>query len=224
MPKLDATHLFSRLVIRLEQLEAGEEIAAKELRSLLTTKQLKELDDAWKKQQELRKGKRARTPEEEKALGWKTKREVRIEVFKDAIAAADENIELEFDKLQIKAVRRQMRIYFEALDDAQKMGKDMTEAKNYANNKLTQAGLQRMDYKERLAADIKRTREVQKYLSLSKFSKTWGERDCLLKSTVFDRLIGRLDMLRNVKNPAFYKTPSQTNSTALRFTSSLVVM
>jgi len=89
MPKLDATHLFSRLVIRLEQLEAGEEIAAKELRSLLTTKQLKELDDAWKKQQELRKGKRARTPEEEKALGWKTKREVRIEVFKDAIAAAD---------------------------------------------------------------------------------------------------------------------------------------
>ena len=172
MPKLDATHLFSRLVIRLEQLEAGEEIAAKEIRSLLTTKQLKELDDAWKKQQGLRKGKRARTPEEEKALGWKTKREVRIEVFKDAIAAADENIELEFDKLQIKAVRRQMRIYFEALDEAQKMGKDMTEAKNYANNKLTQAGLQRMDYKERLAAEIKRTREVQKYLSLSKFSKT----------------------------------------------------
>lgn len=102
MPKLDGTHLFSRLVIRLEQLEAGEEIAAKELRSLLTTKQLKELDDAWKKQQELRKGKRARTPEEEKALGWKTKREVRIKVFKDAIAAADENIELEFEKLQIK--------------------------------------------------------------------------------------------------------------------------
>ena len=172
MPKLDATHLFSRLVIRLEQLEAGEEIAAKEIRSLLTTKQLKELDDAWKKQQELRKGIRARTPEEEKALGWKTKREVRIEVFKDAIAAADENIELEFEKLQIKAVRRRMRIYFEALDEAQKMGKDMTEAKNYANNKLTQAGLQRMDYKERLAAEIKRTREVQKYLSLSKFSKT----------------------------------------------------
>ena len=50
MLKLDVTHLFSRLILRLEQLEAGEEIAAKELRSFLTLKQLKEPEDAWKQQ------------------------------------------------------------------------------------------------------------------------------------------------------------------------------
>ena len=61
MPKLDGTHILGRLIERLEKLEAGEEIAAKEIRSLLTAEQQQELDDAWKAQQELRKGKRART-------------------------------------------------------------------------------------------------------------------------------------------------------------------
>ena len=73
MPKLNGIHIFERLRERLEQLEAGEEIAAKEIRSLLTPEQQQELEDAWKEQQELRKGKRARTAEEEKELGWKAK-------------------------------------------------------------------------------------------------------------------------------------------------------
>ena len=61
MPKLDATHILSRLSQRLEQLQAGEEIAAKEIaakeiRSLLTPEQQQELEDAWAEQQKLRKG------------------------------------------------------------------------------------------------------------------------------------------------------------------------
>ena len=68
MPTLNGIHILSRLTERLEQLEAGEEIAAKEIRSLLTPEQQQELEDAWRQQQELRKGKRARTPEEAKAL------------------------------------------------------------------------------------------------------------------------------------------------------------
>ena len=167
MPKLNGIHIFERLRERLEQLEAGEEIAAKEIRSLLTPEQQQELDDAWKEQQELRKGKRARTAEEEKELGWKTKREVRIEVFKRALKAADEGVDKEFDRLQTEATKRQMRIYFDALAEAKRLGKDETEAKNYANNELTRAGIRRMDYQQKLIEEIKQKRLVERYMRLA---------------------------------------------------------
>jgi len=47
MPKLNGLHILERLNQRLAQLEAGEEIAAKEIRSLLTAEQQQELEDAW---------------------------------------------------------------------------------------------------------------------------------------------------------------------------------
>ena len=167
MPKLNGIHIFERLKERLEQLEAGEEIAAKEIRSLLTPEQQQELEDAWKEQQELRKGKRARTAEEEKALGWKTKREVRIEVFKRALKAADDGVDKEFERLQIEATKRQLKIYFEALDEAKKLGKDKIEAENYANNELTRAGIRRMDYQEKLVEEIKQKRLIERYMRLA---------------------------------------------------------
>ena len=167
MPKLNGIHIFERLRERLEQLEAGEEIAAKEIRSLLTPEQQQELEDAWKEQQELRKGKRARTAEEERALGWKTKREVRIEVFKRALKAADDGVDKEFERLQAEATKRQLKIYFEALDEARKLGKDKTEAENYANNELTRAGIRRMDYLQKLIEEIKQKRLVERYMRLA---------------------------------------------------------
>jgi hypothetical protein len=167
MPKLNGIHIFERLKERLEQLEAGEEIAAKEIRSLLTPEQQQELEDAWKEQQELRKGKRARTAEEEKALGWKTKREVRIEVFKRALKAAVDGVDKEFERLQADATKRQLKIYFEALDEAKKLGKDKTEAENYANNELTRAGIRRMDYQQKLIEEIKQKRQIERYTRLA---------------------------------------------------------
>ena len=167
MPKLNGIHIFERLRERLEQLEAGEEIAAKEIRSLLTPEQQKELEDAWKEQQELRKGKRARTVEEEKELGWKTKREVRVEVFKRALKAADDGVDKEFERLQVEATKRQLKIYFEALDEAKKLGKDKTEAENYANNELARAGIRRMDYQQKLIEEIKQKRLVERYMRLA---------------------------------------------------------
>jgi hypothetical protein len=172
MPKLNGIQILERLMERLAQLEAGEEIAAKEIRSLLTPEQQQELEDAWKEQQELRKGKRARTAEEEKELGWKSKREVRIEVFKRAVSAADSNLEKELVKREAEIARRQLRIYFDALDEAKEKGKDATEAKNYANNELTRAGLQRMDYKQKLVEEIKQKREIERYMRL-----TGGKKD-----------------------------------------------
>ena len=85
MPKLDETHILSRLNERLEQLVKGEEVARRELKSLLTQQQSAVWDAAWERQQELRKKKQARTKEEEAALGWKSEREVTIEVVKAAL-------------------------------------------------------------------------------------------------------------------------------------------
>ena len=69
MPKLDGTHIAERLKERIAKLKNGEEVAARDLRALLTDEQTAALDAAKKAQQELKKAKRARTKEEEKALG-----------------------------------------------------------------------------------------------------------------------------------------------------------
>jgi hypothetical protein len=46
------------------------------------------LDTAWAEQQALRKLKRARTKEEEQALGWRSKREIQIEVLEQVVNQA----------------------------------------------------------------------------------------------------------------------------------------
>lgn len=69
MPKLDKIQIADRLRVRLEDLRNGKEVAARDLRALLTNAQLAVLDDAWAEQQILRQKKRARTKEEERALG-----------------------------------------------------------------------------------------------------------------------------------------------------------
>ena len=145
MPKLDGTHILERLTKRIEQLEAGDEIADKEIRSLLNDAQRAELDNAWDQQQQLRKNKRARTEQEQQALGWKSKRQVRIEVLKAALTNAWNGIEAEFERLQEQAEIRGAKIYFDTLNQALKDGKDKQIAENLANNAMTRAGLRRMD-------------------------------------------------------------------------------
>lgn len=145
MPKLDATHILSRLNARLEQLVKGEEVARRELESLLTEHQIAAWDAAWEQQQQLRKQKRARTKEEEAALGWKSKREVTIEVLKAAIEDAWNGLEAEMERLQRKAEVRATKIYFNNLKQALDEGRSMQEAEVRANNALTRAGLRRMD-------------------------------------------------------------------------------
>lgn len=145
MPKLDGTHILERLTKRIEQLEAGAEIADKEIRSLLNSAQQAELDSAWAQQQHLRKNTRARTEQEQQALGWKTKRQVRIEVMKAALASAWDGIEAELERLQRAAEIRSAKIYFETLTQALEDGKDQQVAENLANNAMTRAGLRRMD-------------------------------------------------------------------------------
>lgn len=145
MPKLNNIQISERLQKRIEQLERGEEIAAKDVKVLLTGEQMARLDEAWQSQEQLRKGKRAVTEEQKQALGWKSKREVRLEAFRQAVAELDGNVlQTLRDELHKKTVR-QSRIYldtyFEALDEG--VGKH--QAASRANNALTRAGLARID-------------------------------------------------------------------------------
>jgi hypothetical protein len=145
MPKLDETHIAERLRGRLEELREGKEVAARDLKALLTREQVVAMDAAWAEQQLLRKQKRARTKEEEIALGWKTKREIQIEAYERAVAEADDRMLETLEELQRKAQVRQANIYITSYLAAKSLGKIDDVARNLANNDLTRARLKRID-------------------------------------------------------------------------------
>lgn len=145
MPKLDGTHIAARLQERLEQLQRGEVVAARDLRALLTDEQAAAMDAAWAAQQALRQIKRARTKQEEIAFGWKSKRETQIEALQSALVAA-QNAELAaWEQRGHDAEVRQGRVFFDELVKQTAAGVEMRTAKTRANNALTRAGLKRLD-------------------------------------------------------------------------------
>jgi len=145
MPKLDDTHTVSRIKKRLDELEQDIEVSAKDFRAVLTQEQHDAYESAWEEQQALRKKRRARTKEEERELGWKSKREVRIDTLKSAMAQARSQSSDVWKKKLRDADVRQARIYFDSVSQARREGKDPQSAANFANNELTRAGLRRMD-------------------------------------------------------------------------------
>ena len=145
MPKLNTEQLIERIEGRIAELETGAEIAAKHIRALLTDTQQQALDDALAAQVLLKKAKRARTEEEKTALGWKTIRKVRLDAMNSALTEARAGVHADVERRLEMADVRQAHIYFEALNKAQKEGKDLQAAKTWANNELTRAGLRRMD-------------------------------------------------------------------------------
>lgn len=147
MPKLDGTHLPKRIANRLAELKAGKDVAIREIRALLSEEQKKEMDAAWAYQQELRKGKRARTKEEEKELGWKSKREIYIEAYERATEAANED---ELDALRKKMRDKEIRaakVYMDEFSRAMEAGKTGSQAQAAARNALTRAHLQEAESK-----------------------------------------------------------------------------
>lgn len=157
MPKLDGTHLPERLANRLADLKAGEEVAAKDIRALLTDEQVEAMNAAWVEQQELRKSKRAKTKEEEKALGWRSKREIHIEAYERALAEASAGLGDAFDDRLGRRESLAAKIYLDAYFAAEDEGKDRYQAHLAANNKLKQAHLAEVDA-ERISA---RDRDVR---------------------------------------------------------------
>ncbi|CAM8645666.1 hypothetical protein MCEMSE6_02053 [Oxalobacteraceae bacterium] len=145
MPKLNKVQIADRLRDRVEGLRNGKEIAARDLRALLTKEQVAAIDTAWTEQQALRKVKRARTKEEEQALGWRSKREIQIEMLEQVINQAEDQMLDTYEELRRKAELRQARIYLDSYFGARDAGKTEAEAQSSANNDLTRAGLRRVD-------------------------------------------------------------------------------
>ncbi len=145
MPKLDGTHIAERLNERLKKLRSGEEVAARDLRALLTAEQEAAMDAAWAEQQALRKQKRARTKEEEVALGWKTKHDIHIAALESALREAQDAEVAAWEKRLNDAEVRQGRVYFDELKKETDAGADLKTAKTRANNALTRAKLRRLD-------------------------------------------------------------------------------
>ncbi len=145
MPKLDGTHTAERLQGRVEKMRRGQEVAARDLRALLTAEQEAAMDAAWAEQQALRKSKRARTKEEEAALGWKTKREIHIAALESALHEAQDAEVAAWEKRGYDAEVRQGRVYFDEVKRQMDAGVDEATAKTRANNELTRAGLRRLD-------------------------------------------------------------------------------
>ena len=145
MPKVKASDLCSRIIKRIEQLERGEEVAAKDIKAVLTSEQQQEIEAAWTAQQALRDAHGRVTEAEKAALGWKTKREIRLEVLRKARGQALDNILADLEAEMEKKELRATRIYFDTLKVAEQKGMTPEQAANLANNALTRAGLRRFD-------------------------------------------------------------------------------
>ena len=166
MPKLNNQQLAERIRKRIAQLEADEEIAAKDVRALLTDAQHAELEAAWQRQQQLRKGKRATTEAQQKALGWKSKRELRIEAFTQAVAELEQNKLATLKDLQHQKQVRQSRIYLDTYFAERDSGASKQQAEGRANNALTRAGLARVDgaHVDRVSLRDQQVHEMEKRL------------------------------------------------------------
>jgi len=142
MPKLNITHLTERLTKRIEQLEQGIALEARDINALLTDTQQKALKAAWAQQQLLRKQHRQpKTKLEFERLGWKTIREVRLDIYRQALAEAKHNLVDGIKELQHKSEIRAARVFMDAFSKAVDDGKNAHSAGNIA---MTRAGFNKL--------------------------------------------------------------------------------
>lgn len=145
MPKLDNTHLSTRIERELERLKNGNALVVRNVKAVLSAEQWSAMEAAWSEQKQLHRGKRPRDEDQRKKLGMKNKRRIYIEALEKALAAANANATNFLRRAQTDAARRQIEIYTDAVKRMREQAKDMHVARNYANNELTRAGLNRLD-------------------------------------------------------------------------------
>ena len=195
MPKLNTEQLVERIQKRIHQLELGEEVAAKDIKALLNAEQQQQLVDALAAQVELKKSKRARTEEEKQALGWKSIREVRLDVLRAALNAANDGLLEDYERRLKEKEVRQANIYLGEYSEARKANKDIFAAQGAANNALTRAALPRVDGQD-VNSMSKRDREVFAVEAQLKEH---------IRSEMTAEELEQLDMLEGMERPE--KTP-----------------
>lgn len=143
MPKLNITHLVGRIQERIEQLERGDALEARDINALLTKEQQQALKDAWTVQQALRKiHKPPKSNEEGQKIGWKTIREVRLEIYKQALQEAQDGVGDGIEKLLHQSEVKAARVFMDAFSKAKDEDKNAWSAGNIA---LRRNGFSRID-------------------------------------------------------------------------------
>jgi len=143
MPKLNVTHLVGRMQQRIEQLEHGDALEARDINALLTKEQNQALKDAWAQQQLLRKiHKPPKSNEDAQKIGWKTIREVRLEIYKQALQEAQDSVGDGIEKLLHQSKVKAARVFMGAFSKAKEEDKNAWSAGNIA---LRRNGFSRID-------------------------------------------------------------------------------
>ena len=159
MPKLNVTHLVGRIQERIEQLERGDALEARDINALLTKEQQQGLKDAWTKQQALRKiHKPPKANEEAQKIGWKTIREVRLEIYKQALQEAQDGVGDGMEKLLHQSEVKAARVFLDAYFNA----KEGTRKWSAGNIALRRNGFNRIDGQNFSNGD-KRSREMNEW-------------------------------------------------------------
>ena len=165
MPKLNVTHLVGRIQERIEQLERGDALEARDINALLTKEQQQKLKDAWTVQQALRKiHKPPKSNEEAQKIGWKTIREVRLEIYKQALQEAQDGVDDGIEKLlhqsEVKASRIFLDAYFSAKDGTNKWSAGNSNKRDREVNEMEDSLRERME--DDLSAEEKEQLELSR--------------------------------------------------------------
>ncbi len=154
MPKLNITHLPERLMKRIEQLERGDALEARDINSLLNNEQRHALNTDWAAQQALRKQHTPpKTVAEKQQIGWKTIREVRLDIYRQALKDTQDDMLNGIDELQRQSEIKAARTFMNAFSKAGKEDKNALSAGNIA---VTRAGFNKASY----CYSTKRDKEV----------------------------------------------------------------
>jgi hypothetical protein len=157
MPKLNHFQITARLEARLAELESGVEIEARDIKVLLTDEQNELLDRLWDEQQLIRTTHKTKAKAEADGLVWKTKKEIRIDVYKQAIAEANNSALDEILKEQHASEVRAAKIFMDAYCEALDKEKDGMVAGNIA---LVRNGFKRIDNETRRLGLNERDKEI----------------------------------------------------------------
>jgi hypothetical protein len=142
MPKINNTHKSSRIQEHIEKMERGEEVEAKKDKTLLNEKQQQALTDALAYQKELKKThKRPNSQADKVAIGWKEIREVRLEIYRQALNDLQDSAVDDYKELLHKEKIRSAKVFMDAWSKAGKEGKTQWQSISAGNIALTRAGL-----------------------------------------------------------------------------------
>lgn len=160
MPKLDGTHIVSRLTDRLADLVSGKDVALRDIKALLTEEQIAKIDEAWEEQKTHRKEQIKAGEDKVVAIKKKTKREIYINAYKLALVEAQSSERDAYKKRANKAAARAAKIYLVSYFAERDDGKDVWQAHSAATNELKRAHLA-MAEEKRLTRRDKEVRALE---------------------------------------------------------------